>query len=88
MIKNEFEILEYSAKYKIKLYYQFEDAVNVYFVLDYCPFGDLYAAIKQSKKPEETARLNLADKYAIWIQIALGIANLHQKGLIYRDLKP
>ena len=58
MVKNEFEILEYTSKYKIKLYYQFEDAKYVYFIIDYCPFGDLYNIIKNSNKNEEL-KLNL-----------------------------
>ena len=88
MITNEFEILEYSSKYKIKMYYQFEDLVHIYLIIDYCPFGDLYSLIRMNKKPDEVLKLNITEKYNIWIQIALGIACMHDKGLIYRDLKP
>ncbi len=88
MIKNEFEILQYSSKYKIKLYYEFEDLKYVYFILEYCPFGDLFGMIRSGKKQEDLSKMSLAEKYTIWIEIAFGIVSLHEKGLVYRDLKP
>jgi len=50
MIKNEFNILQNSSKYNVKLYYQFEDTKYVYFILEYCVHGDLYSVIKSSRK--------------------------------------
>lgn len=69
--------MELPSKYKVKLYYQFEDYKYVYFILEYCPHGDLYSIIKTNKKAEESAKLTLTDKYTIWIQIAFGIVKLH-----------
>ena len=69
------------------MYFQFEDQKYVYFIIDYCPYGDLYSIIKSNRRNEE-GRLTLTEKYTIWIQIALGIVSMHEKGLVYRDLKP
>ena len=88
MVKNEYEILEYSSKYKIKLYYQFEDAKYVYFVIEYCPYGDLYGIIRSQVKKSEDCKLSLTEKYVILMQIVFGVVGLHEKGLIYRDIKP
>ena len=59
----------------------------MYFIVDYCPYGDLYSIMRNMKKNEEM-KMTLTEKYMIWMQIAFGIVSLHEKGLIYRDLKP
>ena len=70
------------------MYYQFEDAKYVYFIIDYCPYGDLYSIMRAQTKKSEEQRMSMTEKYAIWTQIAFGIVGLHSKGLIYRDIKP
>jgi serine/threonine protein kinase len=50
--------------------------MHVYFILDYCPYGDLYSLIRENKKNEEH-RLSITEKYTIWIQIAFAIVSLH-----------
>ncbi len=69
--------MQISLKYKIKLYYQFEDPKYVYFIIDYCPFGDLYSLIHNNKKADENNRLTLTEKYIIWIEVAFAIISLH-----------
>lgn len=88
MISSEYEVLEFPSKYKVKLYYQFEDSRYVYFVIEYCAHGDLYGIIRMNRKVEENSKLTLTEKYLIWMQVAFGLVSLHEKGLVFRDLKP
>ena len=50
-------------------------------VMEYCPGGDLYAAIKKGQ---------LGDRLAVGFfkQILLGISYLHSMGVAHRDIKP
>jgi len=51
-------------------------------VLDFYPGGDLESLLTlEQYLPEETARVYTAE-------LVLALAELHSKGIIYRDLKP
>ena len=51
-------------------------------LLDYCPAGDLSELLARRKSLQENeARLYIAE-------ILLALEHLHQKDIIFRDLKP
>ena len=66
----------------IKLRYSFQTEDKLYFVLDYCPGGDLseYLNIERSFT-EKKARFYVSE-------ILLAIEELHNRGIVFRDLKP
>ena len=54
----------------------------MYLVLDYCPGGDLSEYLQLEKRFNE-------DKTRLYAsEILLGLEELHQKDIIFRDLKP
>merc|ERR1712070_194433 len=62
--------------------YAFQTSQKLYLVLDYIPGGELYYHLKKQKRCEEdTARFFAAE-------IICALAHLHEKKVIYRDLKP
>lgn len=62
--------------------YAFQTRDKLYFVLDYCPGGELFYHLGKAKKfSEERARFYAAE-------ITLALQHLHELGIIYRDLKP
>lgn len=66
----------------VHLHYAFQTKHKLYFVLDYCPGGELFFHLSRMEKfPEHMARF-----YAAEISLALG--HLHDLGVVYRDLKP
>ena len=66
----------------VKMYFSFQDQRKLYFILDYCPGGELWNKIvKNSKLNEETAKFYAG-------QIILVIEYLHENDIIYRDQKP
>ncbi|CAG9312432.1 unnamed protein product [Blepharisma stoltei] len=68
--------------YIVKLCYAFQNAQKLYFVLDYCPGGELFFHLNHAKRfDEERARF-----YAGCIILAL--EHLHKNDIVYRDLKP
>jgi len=65
----------------VRLHYAFQTDAKLFFVLDYCPGGELFFHLSRMKKmPEHMARFYTAE-----ITLALGC--LHEKGIVYRDLK-
>ncbi|ETO13036.1 serine/threonine protein kinase Orb6 [Reticulomyxa filosa] len=66
----------------VKLYLSFQDTVNLYFVMEYCPGGDLMKLlIKEDIFPEDVTRFYMAE-------CARAIAVIHEMDYVHRDLKP
>eukprot|EP00591_Stephanopyxis_turris_P007157 CAMPEP_0195529954 /NCGR_PEP_ID=MMETSP0794_2-20130614/32634_1 /TAXON_ID=515487 /ORGANISM="Stephanopyxis turris, Strain CCMP 815" /LENGTH=600 /DNA_ID=CAMNT_0040661341 /DNA_START=129 /DNA_END=1931 /DNA_ORIENTATION=+ len=66
----------------MKLHFAFQTEDKLYLVLDYCPGGELFFHLSRYRRfPERVARFYSAE-------LVLAIDHLHQKGIIYRDLKP
>lgn len=78
--------LSYHAKspFIIKLFHSFTDQRNIYFLLELCDGGDLYALVKR----QEGQRLNEKHTRFYVAGVVKGLDAMHQRTIIYRDLKP
>ena len=66
----------------MKLHFAFQTSDKLFFVLDYCPGGELFFHLSRFRRfPERVARFYAAE-------LVLAIGYLHEKGIVYRDLKP
>jgi len=66
----------------VKLHYTFQTSSKLYFILDYVNGGELFFHLQNQKKFDgERVRFYCAE-------IILGLKYLHEKGILYRDLKP
>jgi serine/threonine protein kinase len=66
----------------VKLLCSFQTSAKLFLVCDYCRGGDLGHVLQRDKRfSEERARIYLAE-------ILLAIEELHNREIIYRDLKP
>jgi serine/threonine protein kinase len=79
----ERNILSYiNHPFIVHLKFAFQDREKVFLILEYCPGGNLTACIRRfGKLDEDVVRVYLAE-------ILLAVAELHRRGIIYRDLKP
>lgn len=70
------------SKFIVKLYYAFQSAKKLYFVMEFLPGGELFYHLRKARKfPESTAVFYAAE-------IVLAIEYLHKNNIVYRDLKP
>lgn len=81
--KSERRILEkIHHPFVVGLHCAFQTEDKLYFVLDYCPGGELFFYIQHFQCfPEKIARFYASN-------ILLGLEVLHQHNVVYRDLKP
>ena len=68
--------------YIVKLRYAFQNSKKLYFVLEYCPGGELFFHLQR----EGTFTEDRTRFYAACIVLA--IEHLHANDIVYRDLKP
>ena len=82
-VKAERDILaEAENDWVVKLYYSFQDANNLYFVMDYIPGGDLMSLlVKLGIFEEKLARFYIAE-------LVLAVESVHKMSFIHRDIKP
>eukprot|EP01091_Cochliopodium_minus_P015909 TRINITY_DN578_c0_g1_i1.p1 TRINITY_DN578_c0_g1~~TRINITY_DN578_c0_g1_i1.p1 ORF type:complete len:468 (-),score=183.20 TRINITY_DN578_c0_g1_i1:143-1546(-) len=66
----------------VKLHFTFQTSSKLYFILDYVNGGELFFHLQNQKKFDaERVKFYCAE-------IVLGLKYLHEKGILYRDLKP
>ncbi|KAI9912237.1 hypothetical protein PsorP6_009599 [Peronosclerospora sorghi] len=71
-----------SHPFIVGLHYAFQTEAKLYFVLDYCPGGELFFHLsRMGKFHEEMARFYAAE-------LVVALEHLHSLGVVYRDLKP
>ena len=66
----------------IQLKYAFQNAKKLYFVLEYCPGGELFYHLQRAQRFDE-----VITRFYV-TQIVLAMKKLHSVDVIYRDLKP
>ena len=67
----------------VNLLHSFETKDHIYLVLEYCPMGDLYEAIRLDRGPLETKNVR-----EFMLQLVDAVEFMHAKGLYHRDIKP
>eukprot|EP01017_Pseudomicrothorax_dubius_P002396 TRINITY_DN10054_c0_g10_i2.p1 TRINITY_DN10054_c0_g10~~TRINITY_DN10054_c0_g10_i2.p1 ORF type:complete len:386 (+),score=80.88 TRINITY_DN10054_c0_g10_i2:65-1222(+) len=71
-----------SHPFIIRLAYAFQNERKLFFVMEYCPGGELFYLLQKKKMFNEEQVKFYAG------QIALALQHLHENNIIYRDLKP
>lgn len=66
----------------VNLHYAFQSKLKLFFILDYCPGGELFYHLSRYKRFTESMVIFYS------AQIILALEHLHGLGVIYRDLKP
>ena len=67
----------------VNLIRSFETKAHIYLVLEYCPMGDLYEAIRLDRGPRETKNVQ-----EFMLQLVAAVEFMHSKGFYHRDIKP
>lgn len=66
----------------VGLNYAFQTRDKLFLILDYCPGGDLGKVITRERRlTEDRARIYLSE-------VLLALEDLHNRNIIFRDLKP
>ncbi|KAI0067576.1 kinase-like protein [Artomyces pyxidatus] len=75
-------LLSVQHPFIINLWGSFQDALNLYMVMDFVPGGELFTLLRRSNRfPDPVAKFYAAE-------VALALNHLHTLDIVYRDLKP
>jgi len=80
-----FQLLTYASsnfEFVLCRYCTFQDEVNLYMVLEYVVGGEIFSHLRQAGRFSNETSLFFA------AQLTSAIAYLHERGIVYRDLKP
>ncbi|OUC39583.1 hypothetical protein D917_04738, partial [Trichinella nativa] len=82
-VRAERDILsEADCDWVVKMYYSFQDASNLYLVMEFLPGGDMMTLLmKKDTLSEEATQFYIGET-------ALAIECIHRLGFIHRDIKP
>lgn len=69
-------------QYITPLHCSFETKHYIVFALEYCAGGELFYHLRKLR------RLSEQDAKYYFVEICIGMAYLHQNGIVYRDIKP
>lgn len=85
-VKNEATILsKLSSHWIVKYYDSFEENGTLAIIMEYCDAGDLSNYLNNMGK---TGKLLAEDRvWKFFIQISLGLADIHRRKILHRDLK-
>lgn len=82
-VRAERDILaEADHQWVVKMYYSFQDPINLYLIMEFLPGGDMMTLLmKRDTLSEECTQFYIAET-------ALAIDSIHKLGFIHRDIKP
>lgn len=82
LLQERNSMIEVNSPFVARLYTAFQTKDYCYLVMEYMPGGDLLSYFEnKTRLSEEVAKFYVAE-------IALGLNSLHEKKILYRDLKP
>jgi serine/threonine kinase 38 len=75
-------LVEADHQWVVKMYYSFQDAINLYLIMEFLPGGDMMTLLmKKDTLSEECTQFYVAET-------TLAIDSIHKLGFIHRDIKP
>lgn len=75
-------LVEADHQWVVKMYYSFQDPINLYLIMEFLPGGDMMTLLmKKDTLSEEFTQFYIAET-------ALAIDSIHKLGFIHRDIKP
>jgi len=75
-------LVEADHQWVVKMFYSFQDPVNLYLIMEFLPGGDMMTLLmKKDTLSEEVSQFYVAET-------ALAIDYIHKLGFIHRDIKP